>query len=302
MLGLEFLFLVVMILLGVAFYTLMERSVLGYSQDRSGPNSAGWMGLIQPFSDGMKLFLSEFIVPVNSNVGMYLLSPCIGFFLSVIMLMLLGWEEGFMGFKYSFVVMLCISSIASLLIISTGWSSNSCYSLLGGLRVVAQMISYEVIVALMLMSLIYSVGSMRFEDFSMFHSWGLILMGFFVMFLIWIISILAECNRTPFDLAEGESELVSGFNVEYGGGLFAFIFLAEYTSMIFMSVLSVYIFFGITFYSLKVLLIMYLYLWMRASLPRIRYDMLMNLAWKFLLMIILMMMMFYLGFVTLYYV
>nr|ANJ70694.1 NADH dehydrogenase subunit 1 [Uloma sp. BMNH 1425257] len=276
--------LVICVLVGVAFLTLLERKVLGYIQIRKGPNKVGFMGLLQPFADAVKLFTKEQTFPVMSNFNIYYISPVVNLFLSLFLWMVMPFISVFLNFNFSLLFFLSVASLGVYTIMMAGWSSNSSYSLLGGLRSVAQTISYEVSLALILMSFIFLTLSFNLIDYleSQMYIWF-----FFVcmpLCMMWVISGLAETNRTPFDFAEGESELVSGFNVEYSSGSFAMIFLAEYASILFMSMICVILFLGgdlnsFSFF-LKLVLISFLWIWVRGTLPRFRYDKLMYLAWK----------------------
>nr|QWZ46426.1 NADH dehydrogenase subunit 1 [Stenomorpha consobrina] len=276
--------LVVFVLVGVAFLTLLERKVLGYIQIRKGPNKVGFLGILQPFSDAIKLFTKEQTFPYMSNFNVYYLSPVINFFISLLLWMMMPFISVYLNFNLSLLFFLSVSSLSVYSIMMAGWSSNSNYSLLGSLRSVAQSISYEVSLALILMSFIFLTLSLNLIDFMKFQSYVWFFFLCVPLCMMWVISGLAETNRTPFDFAEGESELVSGFNVEYSSGTFAMIFLAEYASILFMSMICVMIFLGgnlnsFGFY-IKIVLLGFLWLWVRGTLPRFRYDKLMYLAWK----------------------
>nr|YP_002265496.1 NADH dehydrogenase subunit 1 [Contacyphon sp. BT0012]ACF35081.1 NADH dehydrogenase subunit 1 [Contacyphon sp. BT0012] len=276
--------LVIFVLIGVAFLTLLERKVLGYIQIRKGPNKLGFMGILQPFSDAIKLFTKEQTFPLVSNYMFYYFSPIINLFLSLFLWMSLPFLTGLYFFNLSMLFVLCCLSLGVYTIMISGWSSNSNYSLLGSLRAIAQTISYEVSMALILMSFLVMIGGFSFFDFYKFQINFMMIFLTFSLCLIWVVTMLAETNRTPFDFAEGESELVSGFNVEYSSGGFALIFLAEYSSILFMSTMFSIMFLGgdmLSFiFFLKVSLISFLFLWVRGTLPRYRYDKLMGLAWK----------------------
>nr|QWZ46439.1 NADH dehydrogenase subunit 1 [Stenomorpha obovata] len=281
---LSMLTLVVFVLVGVAFLTLLERKVLGYIQIRKGPNKVGFMGILQPFSDAIKLFTKEQTFPYMSNFNVYYFSPVINFFISLLLWMMMPFFTVYLNFNLSLLFFLSVSSLGVYTIMMAGWSSNSNYSLLGSLRSVAQSISYEVSLALILMSFIFLTLSLNLIDFMKFQGYVWFFFLCIPLFLMWVISSLAETNRTPFDFAEGESELVSGFNVEYSSGTFAMIFLAEYASILFMSMICVMIFLGgdlnsFVFY-VKIVFMGFLWLWVRGTLPRFRYDKLMYLAWK----------------------
>nr|YP_009229359.1 NADH dehydrogenase subunit 1 [Palaemon gravieri]YP_010713893.1 NADH dehydrogenase subunit 1 [Palaemon tenuidactylus]ALT55349.1 NADH dehydrogenase subunit 1 [Palaemon gravieri]ANF05057.1 NADH dehydrogenase subunit 1 [Palaemon gravieri]WDD39113.1 NADH dehydrogenase subunit 1 [Palaemon tenuidactylus] len=280
----EYLILLVMVLVSVAFFTLLERKILGYIQIRKGPNKVGFKGLLQPFADAVKLFTKEQTYPTLSNFIPYYISPIFSLMLALCVWLVMPYEVGFFSFEFSVLFFLCCMSASVYSVMGAGWASNSKYSLLGCLRAVAQTISYEVSLALILLSLLLLVGGLDLALFESYqrYAWFILLAG--PLGLLWFVSCLAESNRTPFDFAEGESELVSGFNTEYSGGSFALIFMAEYASILFLSSLFTILFLGsglmsIGFY-LKVIFIAYLFVWVRGSLPRYRYDKLMNLTWK----------------------
>nr|URX53331.1 NADH dehydrogenase subunit 1 [Calcaritermes nearcticus] len=294
-----FLLLVVCVLVGVAFMVLLERSVLGYVHIRKGPNSVGFIGIFQPFSDAISLFTSEQYFPLVSNYLSYYFSPVFGLFLSLLVWVLVPYYSGFASFELGLLFFLCCTSLGVYTVMVAGWSSNSNYSMLGGLRSVAQTISYEVSLALILLSFVFLVCGYDLVDFYSFQYYLWFVFFTFPLSLVWFISCLAETNRTPFDFAEGESELVSGFNIEYGAGGFALIFLAEYASILFMSLLFCVIFLGCDLYSLffyvKFSFISYLFIWVRGTLPRFRYDKLMYLAWSSFLPLSLNYLLFFLG-------
>nr|AYR05201.1 NADH dehydrogenase subunit 1 [Coleoptera sp. ACP-2013] len=284
---LTFLVLGVCVLVGVAFLTLLERKLLGYIQMRKGPNKAGFTGVLQPFSDAVKLFSKEQTFPFVSNLNIYYFSPIFNLAFSLFLWACIPFFSVLLNFNFSILFFLCLGSLSVYTVMLAGWSSNSNYSMLGALRSVAQTISYEVSLSLVLMSFIFFILSMNFLDFLKFqvNSWFLFIC--LPLCLMWVISGLAETNRTPFDFAEGESELVSGFNVEYSSGGFAFIFMAEYSSILLMSLICCLIFMGGNFLSftffLKVNFMVFFWVWIRGTLPRFRYDKLMYLAWKSIL-------------------
>nr|YP_010401657.1 NADH dehydrogenase subunit 1 [Singara diversalis]UQU69078.1 NADH dehydrogenase subunit 1 [Singara diversalis] len=293
------LILIVGVLIGVAFLTLLERKVLGYIQIRKGPNKLGFMGILQPFSDAIKLFTKEQTYPNFSNYIMYYFSPVLGFILSLIIWMVIPYYFNLISFNLGVIFILCCMSMGVYTVMVAGWSSNSNYALLGGLRSVAQTISYEVSLVMILMSSILLIMDYNLFNYKIYQNliWFIVMM--FPLSLCWISSMLAETNRTPFDFAEGESELVSGFNVEYSSGGFALIFLAEYSSILFMSILFILIYMGgfnltLMFY-LKLVFISFLFIWVRGTLPRYRYDKLMYLAWKSYLPVSLNFLLFFLG-------
>nr|ALO77569.1 NADH deshydrogenase subunit 1 [Lamiinae sp. GENSP02] len=278
------LILIVCVLVGVAFLTLLERKVLGYIHFRKGPNKVGIMGLVQPFSDAIKLFTKEQTYPFMSNFNLYYFSPVLNLFLALVLWLCVPIITVNFSFSLSLLFFLSISSLGVYTVMLAGWSSNSNYSLLGSLRAVAQTISYEVSLALILMSFLFLIISLNIYDFMKYQKFVWMLFLMMPLCFMWLVSSLAETNRTPFDFAEGESELVSGFNVEYSSGSFAMIFLAEYTSILFMSFMCSIIFLGANilswFFFLKVNFMIFMWLWVRGTLPRFRYDKLMYLAWK----------------------
>nr|AIY61827.1 NADH dehydrogenase subunit 1 [Amalotermes phaeocephalus]QXT44153.1 NADH dehydrogenase subunit 1 [Amalotermes phaeocephalus] len=298
-LGVVFLLLMVFVMVGVAFLTLLERKVLGYIHIRKGPNKVGFVGLFQPFSDAIKLFTSEQYFPLVSNYLIYYFSPVFGFFLALLVWVLVPYLSGFISFELGLLFFLACTSLGVYTVMIAGWSSNSGYSLLGGLRALAQTISYEVSLAFILLSFVILVCSYDLSYFYVFQVYLWLIFLSLPLSFVWFISCLAETNRTPFDFAEGESELVSGFNVEYGGGGFSLIFLAEYASIIFMSLLFCIIFLGSDLYSflfyISVVFISFLFVWVRGTLPRFRYDKLMYLAWKSFLPLSLNYLLFFVG-------
>nr|YP_973153.2 NADH dehydrogenase subunit 1 [Cydistomyia duplonotata] len=293
------LLLVICVMVGVAFLTLLERKVLGYIQIRKGPNKVGLMGLPQPFCDAIKLFTKEQTYPLLSNYISYYFSPIFSLFLALLVWMCIPLLIKLYSFNLGILFFLCCTSLGVYTVMIAGWSSNSNYALLGGLRSVAQTISYEVSLALILLSFVFLIGGYNLYNFYLYQSYIWFLVITFPLGLVWFASCLAETNRTPFDFAEGESELVSGFNVEYSSGGFALIFLAEYASILFMSMLYVVIFMGCNIFSLdfylKLVFISFLFIWARGTLPRFRYDKLMYLAWKSFLPFSLNYLMFFIG-------
>nr|UPL65298.1 NADH dehydrogenase subunit 1 [Appolonius crassus] len=279
----NYLVLLIFILVSVGFVTLMERSVLGYIQIRKGPNKVGFMGLLQPFSDGIKLFFKEQTYPYMSNYLIYYLSPIFMLIHSFLMWVLFPQIINVYNFNFGFLFFMSLAGLSVYGLMLSGWSSNSKYAMLGCLRSVAQTISYEVSMALIMLCLLVFVFSYDFLMFNYYQGCWFILFSF-PLFYSWLSSCLAETNRSPFDFAEGESELVSGFNVEYSGAGFSFIFLSEYMSIIFMSLLTVVMFLGCDLISLffyfKVVLLVFWFIWVRGTLPRFRYDKLMYLTWK----------------------
>ena len=295
-----FLLLVVPVLISVAYLTLAERKVMGSMQQRIGPNVVGFYGLLQPLVDGLKLLLKETIIPMNSNTFAFVFAPILTLFLS-----LLGWcfipfsmNSFFVDIDLGLLFLFAVSSLGVYGVIISGWASNSRYAFFGALRSASQLVSYEVSIGLILISILLCVGSLNFNEIILFQSFVYFALPFFPLFLMFLVSILAETNRAPFDLPEAESELVSGYNVEYAAMGFALFFLAEYSSMILMSSLTTIMFLGgwlvlpifntiflfnsISF-SFKISLILFFYIWVRASFPRYRIDQLMRLCWKIFL-------------------
>lgn len=278
------LLLLICVLVRVAFLTLLERKVLGYIQIRKGPNKVGLIGIPQPFCDAIKLFTKEQTYPLLSNYISYYFSPIFSLFLSLLVWMCIPIFIKLFSFNLGILFFLCCTRLGVYTVIIAGWSSNSNYALLGGLRAIAQTISYEVRMALILLSFIFLIGRYNIIIFYNYQLYLWFIIIIFPISLVWFVICLAETNRTPFDFAEGESELVSGFNVEYRRGGFALIFLAEYSRILFISILFCVIFLGrdiinIIFY-FKLIFISFLFIWARGTLPRFRYDKLIYLAWK----------------------
>nr|YP_010735819.1 NADH dehydrogenase subunit 1 [Erianthus versicolor]WEL32783.1 NADH dehydrogenase subunit 1 [Erianthus versicolor] len=295
----SYLILLLCILLSVAFLTLFERKILGYIQLRKGPNSVSFLGIFQPFSDALKLLLSEQPLPSKSNYWTYFMSPLLSLMISLLVWVMFPYLTFMCSFNYSMLFFFCCTSISVYTIMIAGWSSNSNYSLLGSLRSVAQTISYEVSLSLMFISLILLIESFNVIDFFFNQQYIWFIFISFPLFLSCLASCLAETNRTPFDFSEGESELVSGFNVEYGSGSFTLIFLAEYSSIIFMSMMLTLMFLGgdlnSPLFFFKLISMVFLFCWVRGTLPRYRYDKLMYLAWKSFLPLSLNFILFFIG-------
>nr|YP_010567849.1 NADH dehydrogenase subunit 1 [Lampsilis cariosa]ABR14996.1 NADH dehydrogenase subunit I [Lampsilis cariosa]UZC55516.1 NADH dehydrogenase subunit 1 [Lampsilis cariosa] len=274
-----------LILLGVAFFTLLERKALGYFQIRKGPNKVGIIGIPQPLADALKLFVKEWVTPTSSNYLPFILTP------TIMLILALSLWQLFPSFMLSsqmifgMLLFLCISSLAVYTTLMTGWASNSKYALLGAIRAMAQTISYEVTMTLIIIFYLFLMMQMdmvtiRLVNFSM----PTITLSL-PLAIMWMAVILAETNRAPFDFAEGESELVSGFNVEYGGAGFAFLFMAEYSNILMMSLLTACMLTGTLLMATPMAVI---FLWARATFPRYRYDLLMAMAWKSFLPVSLM--------------
>nr|WNX94137.1 NADH dehydrogenase subunit 1 [Lutra lutra] len=283
--------LIVPILLAVAFLTLVERKILGYMQLRKGPNIVGPYGLLQPIADAVKLFTKEPLRPLTSSITMFVMAPVLALTLALTMWIPLPMPYPLINMNLGILFMLAMSSLAVYSILWSGWASNSKYALIGALRAVAQTISYEVTLAIILLSVLLMNGSFTLSTLitTQEHLW--LILPTWPLAMMWFISTLAETNRAPFDLTEGESELVSGFNVEYAAGPFALLFLAEYANIIMMNILTTILFLGAFHipylpelytvnFTMKTLLLTALFLWIRASYPRFRYDQLMHLLWK----------------------
>jgi len=299
---LQILVIVVPLLVAVAYLTYAERKVIGAIQLRKGPNVVGPLGLLQPLADGAKLFLKETIFPSGSNKVVFIMAPMLTFTLALIAWAVIPFDEGWVlaDINVGMLYLFAISSLGVYGIIMSGWASNSKYAFLGGLRSAAQMVSYEVSMGLVIISVLITVGSLNLSDIVMKQKetvWFVI--PHLPMFVIFIVSILAETNRAPFDLAESESELVAGYNVEYSAMTFAMFFLGEYANMILMSGMAVVLFLGgwlpivdvapfnwipgVIWFALKVCAVLFVFLWVRATFPRYRYDQLMRLGWKIFL-------------------
>jgi len=294
----KILLIILPLLLAVAYLTLMERKVIGAMQLRKGPNIVGWFGILQPLADGLKLMLKEVIMPSNANKILFLLAPIITFVLALI-----GWAV--IPFSQNFVVadlnvgvtyLLATSSLGVYGIIIAGWASNSKYAFLGAIRSSAQMISYEVSIGLIIISVVLCAGSLNLSKIVLAQKELWYVVPMFPMFILFFISALAETNRHPFDLPEAESELVAGYNVEYASMPFAMFFLGEYANMILICAFASVLFLGgwlpicnnefclaipgFVWLCLKILFLLFCFIWVRATLPRYRYDQLMRLGWK----------------------
>uniref|UniRef100_UPI0030E0E4CF NADH dehydrogenase subunit 1 n=1 Tax=Haemadipsa hainana TaxID=909595 RepID=UPI0030E0E4CF len=280
----EMLLSMIMALMAMAFYTLLERKLLGYMQIRKGPNKVMIIGIPQPMADAMKLFLKEQVYPYLSNKFYFMMSPIFSLSLALMLWSIYPSKNSSFWFIFSVLFFLCVSSMNVYPTFMSGWSSNSKYALLGALRSVAQTISYEISMALILISVVILYMSMDL-NINLIIKYVPFFMLITPMFILWIITMLAETNRAPFDFAEGESELVSGFNIEYSSSMFAMIFMAEYSMILFMSMLiSLFFFYSSGNYNfLLMIFTMFfalMFVWVRASFPRMRYDLLMMLTWK----------------------
>ena len=291
--------IIIPLLLSVAYFTLAERKILGAIQRRRGPNVVGTYGLLQPLADGFKLLIKETILPSSANKFIFIISPIITFVIS-----LMGWVI-IPYSKYSFLANLnigilyifAVSSLGVFGIIMSGWSSNSKYAFLGALRSAAQMVSYEVSIGFVLSTIALVTGSFNLQEIISTQEDCWFIITFSPLFLIFFTSTLAETNRHPFDLPEAEAELVSGYNVEYSAMGFALFSLGEYANMLFMSSLTVILFFGgwltpsyllnfipaTIWFAIKICIFVIIFIWIRAALPRYRYDQLMALGWKIFL-------------------
>nr|AFH09316.1 NADH dehydrogenase subunit 1 [Swartschewskia papyracea] len=293
---LKILAILVPLLISIAYLTLAERKVLGYIQCRKGPNVVGVYGLLQPLADGLKLFIKEIIIPNHANIFIYIMAPISSLTLAFMAWGVIPYGQGivFSDLGIGILYLFAVSSISVYAILMSGWSSNSKYAFLGAIRAAAQMISYEVSIGLIIISVVLCVGSLNLTEIVLTQKPIWFIIPLFPAAIMFFVSALAETNRVPFDLTEGESELVSGYNVEYSSMSFALFFLAEYAHIILMSTFGVILFLGgwmvtsapigissdIPILGLKVSIIIFLFIWVRASYPRIRYDQLMVLLWK----------------------
>nr|YP_009944199.1 NADH dehydrogenase subunit 1 [Pachyramphus minor]QOD96043.1 NADH dehydrogenase subunit 1 [Pachyramphus minor] len=279
------------ILIAVAFLTLVERKILSYMQARKGPNIVGPFGLLQPVADGVKLFIKEPIRPSTSSPYLFIMTPMLALLLAITIWTPLPLPFPLSDLNLGMLFLLALSSLAVYSILWSGWASNSKYALIGALRAVAQTISYEVTLAIILLSVIILCGNYTLNTLAITQEPLYLIFSSWPLAMMWYISTLAETNRAPFDLTEGESELVSGFNVEYAAGPFALFFLAEYANIMMMNALTTILFLNPNSLNLpqelfpmtlatKILLLSAGFLWIRASYPRFRYDQLMHLLWK----------------------
>ena len=286
---LKFLIISIPVLISVAYLTLMERKVIGYTQLRKGPNVVGLYGVLQPLADGLKLFSKEMVIPNHVNIFIYLLAPILSLTLALSVWVIFPFSglTSASDINLGVLFIFAISSVGVYAILMSGWSSNSKYAFLGALRAAAQMISYEVSIGIILICVVLVSGSLNL--FKIFYTQTQSIWFFIPLLpiaLIFFVSCLAETNRAPFDLTEGESELVSGYNVEYSSMAFALFFLAEYAHIIFMSFLFTVLFWSDNFsnftplFFIKGSLIVFAFVWVRTSFPRLRYDQLMHLLWK----------------------
>ena len=290
--------IIVPVLIAVAFFTVAERKIMGAIQRRRGPNVIGYMGLLQALADGLKLFVKETTLPSNSNLTVFLLAPMLSFILSLISWAVIPFSNSLViaDINFGVLYLFAISSLNVYGILLAGWSSNSKYAYLGALRSAAQMISYEISISFIVLTVILCAGSFNLNNIVLAQTKTYFMVPLLPMFVIFYISMLAETNRHPFDLPEAEAELVSGYNVEYSAMTFALFFLAEYSNMLLMSSFAAILFLGgwlpvlkippfcfvpsSFWFSLKISLGIIFFIVTRATLPRYRYDQLMQLGWK----------------------
>lgn len=290
--------IVVPLLIGMAMLTYFERKVMAAMQLRQGPNMVGPFGLLQPFADGLKLLAKETVIPTQANAGVFFAAPMLTFLLALVSWAVIPFGEGLVlaDINVGVLYLFAISSLGVYGIIMAGWASNSKYAFLGGLRAAAQMVSYEVSIGLVIITVLLCVGSLNLSKIVEAQKTVWFFIPLFPMFIIFFISALAETNRAPFDLPEGESELSGGFNVEYSSMTFALFFLGEYINMILMSGMTTVLFLGgwlppldiaplnwipgPLWFIAKICFVLFCFIWVRATLPRYRYDQLMRLGWK----------------------
>lgn len=297
---------IIALLLAIALLTLVERKLLGSVQRRRGPNIVGMFGLLQPFADGLKLMVKEFFLPARANGVLFFFAPVFTFFCTIVLWFIIPMSDAWstVDISFSILLYLSISSLSVHGVIFAGWSSNSKYAFLGGIRSASQMLSYELCISSVFLAVILLCRSLSFLDLVLFQEGVWLVWPLFPFWILFLISMLAETNRAPFDLPEAEAELVAGYNVEYSAIAFAMFFLAEYGNMILMSTVSTLLFFGgwlpiytslpvffilLQFvptelvFGIKVVLHLCIFILVRASVPRYRYDQLMKLGWKTLL-------------------
>lgn len=303
---LKILLIVAVLMLAVAYLTLAERKVIGYIQMRIGPNRVGPRGLFQPIADGLKLLLKEVIVPTRSNLYLFVLAPVLAIGPALAAWAVIPFDAGMVlaDINAGLLYVLAITSMSVYGIVIAGWASNSRYAFLGAMRSAAQVVSYEIAMGFALVGVLIAAGSLNLSDIVMAQQGGILYwywLPLLPLFVVYFVSGVAETNRAPFDIAEGESEIVAGFHVEYSGMAFAVFFLAEYADMILISILASTLFMGgwlspfegtpvleslfswvpgIVWLLLKTSLFLFIYLWIRATFPRYRYDQIMRLGWK----------------------
>ena len=295
---LQIFIIIVPLLIGVAYLTLAERRVIGFMQLRKGPNVVGPFGLLQPFADALKLLSKETILPAGADKVTFVIAPMLTFVLALVAWAVIPFGESLViaDINVGILYLFAVSSLGVYGIIMAGWASNSKYAFLGALRSAAQMVSYEVSMGLVIITVLLCVGSLNLSDIIEAQRTVWFALPLFPMFIVFFISTLAETNRAPFDLPEGESELVAGYFVEYSSMSFALFFLGEYANMILMSAMTTILFLGgwlppfdiyplniipgPIWFILKICFVLFVFLWMRATTPRYRYDQLMRLGWK----------------------
>jgi len=294
----KILVIVVPVLLSVAYLTYVERKVIGAMQLRRGPNVVGPFGLLQPLADGAKLFLKETVIPSSSNRGAFLMAPMVTFFLALVAWAVVPFGEGLVlaDINVGILYLFAISSLGVYGILMAGWASNSKYAFLGALRCAAQMVSYEVSMGFVIITVLLMAGSLNLTDVVEAQRGMWFIVPLFPMAVVFFVSTLAETNRHPFDLPEAEAELVAGYNVEYSAMTFALFFLGEYANMILLCGLTAILFLGgwlplfdiapfnlipgPIWFAFKIAALLFIFIWIRASFPRYRYDQLMRLGWK----------------------
>ena len=298
----EIVAIIVPLLLAVAYLTYAERKVLAAAQLRRGPNVVGWFGLLQPIADGLKLFLKETVVPSGANRVVFVLAPMLTFTLALVAWAVIPFDQGVVvaNINVGILYLFAISSLGVYGIIMAGWASNSKYAFLGAMRSAAQMVSYEVSIGFVIVTVLLCVGSLNLSDIVLAQRHVWFVLPLFPMFIVFFVSGLAETNRSPFDLVEGESELVAGYFVEYSAMVFALFYLGEYANMILSSAMTSILFLGgwlapfniqpfsgvladlwsMAWFALKIAFCLFGFLWVRATFPRFRYDQLMRLGWK----------------------
>ncbi len=290
--------IVIPVMLSVAYLTLAERKVIGAMHLRKGPNVVGPFGLLQPIADGVKLFLKETIIPAGANRGVFVLAPCVTFVLALVAWAVMPFDQGMVlaDINVGILYLFAISSLGVYGVLMAGWASNSRYAFLGAMRSAAQMVSYEVSMGFIIITVLLCVGSLNLSDIVEAQRTVWFVVPLFPMAVIFFISTLAETNRHPFDLPEAEAELVAGYNVEYSAMTFALFFLGEYANMILMAGMTSVLFLGgwlppvdmapftwvpgPVWFALKIAFCLFIFLWVRATFPRYRYDQLMRLGWK----------------------
>ncbi len=295
---LQILAIVLPLIVGVAYLTYAERKVMAAMQLRQGPMTVGPFGLLQPLADGIKLIAKETIIPTGANRFLFVIAPMLTFLLSLVAWAVIPFDEGWVlaDINVGILYLFAISSLGVYGIIIAGWASNSKYAFLGGLRSAAQMVSYEVSIGFVMITVLLCVGSLNLSDIVRAQEGLWFAIPHLPMFVIFFVSALAETNRAPFDLPEGESEITGGFMVEYSSMTYALFFLGEYANMILMSGMTTILFLGgwlppvsvapftwipgVIWFLLKVCLCLFVFIWVRATLPRFRYDQLMRLGWK----------------------